>query len=73
MLVNNGNLSPELAEKLLLMMSQIDEGNNTIMTDSFNRFIRLFPDHRKIANNIYERETCKPLLSDEERVSRRGY
>ena len=71
--MNNGVLTPELATKILTMMSGIDEGNETIMTDSFTRFIQTFPEHRRIAEQIYERENARPFRIYEERVSRRGY
>jgi len=71
--MNNGQLTPELAEKLLSMMSTIDDGNETIMTDSFTKFVNMFPEHQNIANRIYTREVGRGLKLYEERVSRKGY
>ena len=71
--MTNGELTPELAEKILGIMSQIDDGNETIMTDSFTKFIQAFPGHSKIAEKIYMREIGRPFRVYEERVSKRGY
>jgi len=70
---SNGELTPELAEKILNILSAIDDSNETIMTDSFTRFIRVFPEHLNIAKKIYERENSRPFRSYEERISKRGY
>lgn len=70
----NGKLDAKLAELILdQILSKIDGGNETIMTDSFTRFINVFPEHRKIAEKIFARENARPFRTDEERTSKRGY
>ena len=71
--MTNGELTPELAEKILNIMATIDDGNETIMTDSFTKFIQAFPQHCNIAEKIYIREVGRPFRVYEERVSKRGY
>ena len=65
----NGNLTPELAEQILNLLSLVDEGNTTIMTDSFTRFVQTFPEHTKIASKIFLRETARPFRVYEEKES----
>jgi len=71
--MNNGNLTPELAEKLLNCLCQTDEGNEAIMTDIFTRFSNTFPEHMNLVNKIYQREVGRPFRTYIERVSKRGY
>jgi len=71
--MNNGNLSPELAEKIYSLLSVIDSGNETIMTDSFTKFTQAFPETKDIANKIYQREVGRPFRTYVERASKRGY
>ena len=71
--MNNGHLTPELAEKILNGMATVDDGNETIMTDIFTTFIRLFPEHRELANKVYSREIGRPFREYQEKASRRGY
>jgi len=58
--MNNGSITPELATKIFNTLAQIDDGNETIMTDSFGRFIQLFPEHKMIAEKVFMRENARP-------------
>ena len=71
--MTNGQLTPELAEKIYGILRLVDEGNETIMTDSFTRFVQAFPESKDIAARIYQKEIGRPFRPYEERVSRRGY
>ena len=72
--MTNGELTPELAERILNeILIKIDDGNETIMTDSFTKFIQAFPEYSKIVEKIYIREIGRSFRVYEERVSKRGY
>lgn len=57
----NGHLTPEQASKIFNELSKLDEGNETIMTESFGRFARLFPEHKELAKKIFSREALRPF------------
>ena len=71
--MNNGQLTPEQAESLLNILKNVDEGNETIMTDIFTRLWNVWPEHRDIINRVYTKEVGRPFRVYEERATRRGY
>jgi len=63
-------LSKKEAEKLLTEFLKVDEGNETIITDIFTRFGRLYPEHKDIRDKIWQREYFRPFWPDQgERIS----